>query len=174
MADGYRNIPPLSPEKIDRFWRKVALTANDNDCWLWTASKIKDGYGSFRHGQDVFLSHRVSYLLSSGVDPNDKEVCHSCDTPQCVNPAHLFIGSHSDNMCDMVKKDRFRGSTGKTWVSKRCGEQVNTSKLSASQVECIREMCASKVMTQAKIAEQFGVNRSTIQRIFYNKQWKHI
>jgi hypothetical protein len=75
-------------------------------CWLWFAGADKLGYGRFGIGTTVYLAHRISWELYVSSIPEGMGVLHRCDTPACVNPAHLFIGSQLDNLLDMVAKGR--------------------------------------------------------------------
>ena len=81
-------------------------------CWLWTGTKWKSGYGYFRKDKKIQTAHRYFYSLYKGnFDPN-LCVLHVCDNPSCVNPEHLFLGTHTDNMRDMTAKGRHRNCKG--------------------------------------------------------------
>jgi hypothetical protein len=90
-----------------RFWEKVDRRGPDQ-CWLWTAALTGNGYGVIR--LDTHLprvqAHRASWMLSNGPIPDGLWVLHRCDTPRCVNPAHLFLGTRADNVQDMIAKGR--------------------------------------------------------------------
>lgn len=93
-----------------RFWRKVDQSG---ECWTWAAAKSNNGYGIFsRTGRVLVYAHRFSYEIHNGEPPPPHlEVMHACDNPPCVNPAHLALGTHADNMADMSRKGR-RGKAG--------------------------------------------------------------
>lgn len=77
----------------------------EHECWIWTGSMYRDGYGRVRAGDKSTAAHRFSWLLCHGQIPAGKFVCHTCDVRACVNPSHLYIGNHSENMRDMVGKN---------------------------------------------------------------------
>lgn len=88
---------------MQRFWNKVEKT---DGCWLWTASTFTDGYGKFKFDGKNRRAHRMSWIMENGEIPDGMVVLHSCDTPLCVNPAHLSLGTPKDNTQDMIKKNR--------------------------------------------------------------------
>ena len=96
------------------FWEKVSKSDDDDGCWEWTgATRGKDDlqYGVAWDGERKVGAHRYSYELRHGTIPPGGDVrgmcvCHTCDNPLCVNPDHLFLGTHLDNMKDKVKKNR--------------------------------------------------------------------
>lgn len=93
-----------------RFWAKVHILS-PIECWEWQSGKDPNGYGRFGIGPDRSnitprLAHRVAWELAVGPIPEGRHLCHHCDNPGCVNPAHLFIGTAGDNMRDMARKGR--------------------------------------------------------------------
>ena len=145
-------------ERFNEKWVPVP----ESGCWIWTAGLNSKGYGTVRDGQTLKMTHRVSYELHVGQIPDGMHVLHKCDTPACVNPAHLFLGTHADNMTDKVSKCR---------QSK--GETHNTAKLTAAQVREIRFAYATRQMTQQALADKYGVSRSLVGKIVNHKIWRN-
>jgi hypothetical protein len=131
-----------------RFWAKVDRRGPD-ECWPWTGDKTRAGYGLIRLNGRRAYAHRVSWELSEGLIPFGFGVFHRCDNPPCVNPGHLFTGTHADNMRDMVAKGR-RGYAGSP------GERHPAARLSAADVASIREADAS-VRTR-DLAARYGIS----------------
>lgn len=90
----------------ERFWSKVNKSG-PNGCWLWTGAN-DGGYGQIWVNGRNEKAHRIAWLLTHGVIPEGKMACHTCDNPPCVNPAHIFWGTMSDNILDAVNKGRHK------------------------------------------------------------------
>lgn len=133
-------------------------TKEVNGCWEWVGHKNNDGYGTMQFGKRSLKAHRVSYELFKGKIPLKIEVCHNCDNPSCVNPDHLFLGTHSENMGDMAQKMRRKKKT----------------KLTPEKVLEIRKLLKEKEMSQYEIASKFGVTQGNIWCISKNQIWKHL
>jgi hypothetical protein len=140
----------------ERFWSKVDVRGED-DCWEWIAARNCAGYGVFNI--DGFnLAHRYSFHTERG--PIGGIICHTCNNPPCVNPAHLYYGTHQDNMLDWLK------------ISKRRGERHPMAKLTPVDVSEIRAMGGT--MMQREIARKYGVSASCISSILRRKTWGHL
>lgn len=91
-------------DPVERFWSCVDRSG---DCWLWTRGATQGGYGVFSEAKRrLFLAHRYSWALANGPIPDGLFVCHSCDTPRCVRPDHLFLATNAENMQDASRKGR--------------------------------------------------------------------
>jgi len=104
-------------------------------CWEWTGTLFQSGYGAINTGKKIETTHRASYIAHIGVIPEGMFVCHTCDNRKCVNPDHLFIGTHRDNMRDMANKGR------DAWSGKKFSDEYR-KKLS------IAHLNSSYVMTE--------------------------
>jgi hypothetical protein len=138
-----------------RFRSKISI--DPSGCHLWTAFRNPAGYGHFRIEGTNRLAHRVAWLFSNGPIPDGMRVCHRCDTPACVNPDHLFLGTDADNVRDMMQKGRHS-----------IGEAHPPAKLSVADVIAIR----GSGDTQAHLAKVYGVSQPTIWRAKHGANWK--
>src|SRR5690348_4466543 len=148
------------------------MPVTESGCWIWMSTVYKRKgqlpYGrmwiassKYKHYGRLVNAHRVSWELFKGPIPDDLCVCHKCDVPSCVNPEHLFLGTHKENSQDMVKKNR-----GKILR----GSAVKTAKLTKEDIKSI----LSDQRMQKDIAADYGVHQVTISKIKLGKLWRNI
>ena len=154
----------------DRFWDKVEkngpVSAPDlGPCWVWTGDRHEHGYGRLKETgtRATVYAHRLSYELHHGPIPPDHHVCHRCDNPPCVNPAHLFAGTDRDNHADRDAKNRVRH-----------GERHANAKLTADKARVIRALYAAGGVSQRKIAQLYGVSHQTISELLRGENWRRV
>lgn len=145
-----------------RFFQRIEKLPNG--CWKWRGYIRPKGmgYGEIGFGGRSILVHRYSWLIHFGEIPTGKSVLHKCDNPSCVNPEHLFLGTHADNMADCVRKGR---------QSK--GEQRYNSKLTDSDVRTISSLIQAGE-TYTDIGRRFGIKQSSVSDIASGRIWKHV
>lgn len=138
-----------------RFWRKVDKA---DGCWLWRGGTSNRGYGAaFVRGRLVG-AHRAAWELTYGPIPDGQWVLHRCDNPPCVNPDHLFLGTHEENMHDMASKGRRIGAG---------------RKLTPERVIEARALLEQGV-SQSNVAARFGVSRSAIAQMVRGNSWRSV
>lgn len=163
------------------FWAKVDKRS-ENECWPWLAGCLRDGRGILTIRDRNHTAPRVSWVLHNGPIPDDMHVCHSCDNPSCVNPAHLWLGTPKDNLMDASRKGRcsmqrnpsasfFASQAGK--VVRARGSKHHQAKLHEDEVRLIRNL-RDGGMPQKALAEMFGVSRGVIGSIVRREAWRHI
>lgn len=144
---------PLA-EKFNRFTRRT------DGCWLWVGTRDNWGYGLVRYeGRSTFKAHRASWLLHRGPLTPGMWVLHSCDNPACVNPEHLRLGNHQQNIDDMVSRRRHAHGT-----------RGAKAKVTDADVLAIR---ASTESAKA-LAARYSVSPAAIYSILRRKSWKHL
>lgn len=132
------------------------IPVTESGCWIWLGPIGSDGYGQM---SDNRKAHRIAYMRARGPIPKGMLVCHSCDVPLCVNPAHLFLGTPASNSLDMVKKRR-----------QAFGERQHKAKLNAEDVRAIR----ASSDTHVAIAAQYGITDRNVSIIKRRLTWKHV
>ena len=152
-------------DRTQRFREKVQQGSPD-ECWPWLAS-CRKGYGQFSDGRGVMLpAHKVAWVLERGEVPAGLSVLHQCDNRKCCNVRHLYLGTQTDNMADVIR----RGRQGKRLLYR--GEVVSTALLTAESVIEIRRRYAQGEL-QKDLAAAFGVGTTTIGAIVTRRSWKH-
>jgi hypothetical protein len=152
----------MRPDLRTRLESKIAR--HISGCWLWTGAKSGRN-DKYKHGtigvasRKSQLAHRVAWQLYRGEIPPGMQVLHRCDNPLCVNPDHLFLGTHADNMADMKAKRR---ST--------FGERSAKTKFTEDMVRYILNSTEPNTV----LAIRFSVNQASISNIRHRKHWRHI
>lgn len=162
--------PPMPEDYVARFWGRVRK--DPGGCWLWTGPTDNRGYGRATvRRRTVMLAHRAAWLITLGELEDDRCVLHRCDTPKCVNPAHLFLGDRGDNARDMASK-------GRQWLQQRPdlalrGESHPGTFLTEEQVREIRRR-RSRGERLRPLSQEFGATETTISNIARRVTWAHV
>ena len=147
-------LTDFTPSDIRRFWSKIAVGGPD-DCWPWLDRLDADGYGRFRFNGANRKASRVAWAISNGRDPGAMRVLHRCDSPSCVNPAHLHLGTQGDNIREMFERKR------------------SNRKLTEEDVRAIR-LAVAAGGTKASVGRRFGITRENIHWIAVGRAWSHV
>lgn len=159
----YRAMPLAMPEKdVKRFWSKVDHVGSAG-CWPWHSTLGHTGYGNFKLNNAQIRAHRLAYFLHYGIDPDGFEVMHSCDNRKCCNPAHLSLGTHTENMEDMKRK-------GRTPHGLRC----HRARLTPEIVMEIRLRFPLRKGSQREFAKEYGISHSHILQICSGELWARV
>ena len=132
-----------------------------NGCVHFVGHRNRDGYGRMSYKRKFQFAHRLSFICHIGEIPVGLHVLHRCDNPPCINPEHLFLGTHADNMADRTRKGR---------GADRRGVNNVLVKLTENQVIEIR----ASTKRQRELAVEYGVSLIQISRIRLRKRWIHI
>lgn len=143
---------------------------SSDGCWLWQRYCDHHGYGIVRlpslgtsDNGPLARAHRYTYELVHGPVPMGLKVLHHCDVRNCINPAHLFVGTDADNNLDMRQKGRARYFRG---------EQISNAKLTEDKVRAIRKLLA--LYDNRKLGRLFNISRLTIRDIRRGRTWSHV
>lgn len=135
----------------------------ETGCWEWKRWVQPNGYGVLWIEDKVWGVHRLMHIIHNGALSSEEIVCHTCDNPSCVNPDHLWSGTHKDNMQDAMQKGRAIK-----------GERVPSAKLTKEEVLEIREKYSSSDISQRDLADQYSLTKSTIGDIVREEIWTHL
>ena len=153
------HLYPRTLEK--RLLDNVEYSDGDDPCWLWKKFILPNGYGTIHLNGESELAHRVSYKFFNGKRiPHGMQVRHTCHNKSCINPDHLIIGTHKDNMRDMTQANR-----------QAKGERIANSKLTLKEVKRIKNMLDSGNYSQKELARTYGVSGHAISDIKRGRTW---
>lgn len=154
----FKTLKERFEEKFDK--------AGENDCWLWKAGRSRpQEHPKIRVEQGYTKASKVSLLLYRGQDAGGMHVCHSCDTPLCVNPNHLFLGTHLRNMQDKASKGRSHRPSGR---------KNPKSKLTRLVAQKIADDLSKGSLSQTEIAWKYEIGQSTVSEIKRGCHWTQI
>ena len=143
--------------------KPITWEENENGCWVCVSHSLDIwGYAQISINNKGKRVHRYLYEEYFGEIPEGLVVRHKCDNPACINPEHLELGTHQDNVNDKLSRNRQAN-----------GSKINTSKLTKEQVLKIREEY-KEIKSSRKLAKQYGVSKATILSIINRRIWKHI
>jgi len=138
----------------------------ESGCWIWMGRWGKNGYGTHEQGNRREYAHRSSWKMYRGPIPVGLSVLHSCDTPPCVNPAHLFLGTDADN-------GRDRDQKGRHGYRRHLGVEHGMARLTDDTVREIRARYAAGE-TQVALSREYGVRQTQISNVVLRRSWAHV
>lgn len=155
------------PRYVADWMERVDSSGGPDACWLWTGTTNGVGYGTFRRNNTGQYVHRLSYERANGSIPDGLYVCHHCDVRACVNPSHLFLGTHTDNMRDMAAKGRHGRRTHPE--THRGGRNPNAV-YSAAEVRFVA-MWLGAGYSRRVVADGCRISDATVDRIANGTHW---
>lgn len=153
LVDGEKAIRHRFEQQYER--------RNESQCWEWEGAVLKRGYGSIKVNGSTERAHRIAYRLEHGSIPEGLFALHHCDNKLCVNPSHLYLGTHEDNREDAVERDRTSH-----------GENHHRAKLTADDVREIRQRGENE--SQRHLANEFGISQTSVYDIINGRTWTRV
>lgn len=150
----------------EHFWSKVDQQDAES-CWVWPGAKSHNGYGWYAITGVMIKAHRFAFEDRVAMIPDDYLVLHTCDHPPCVNPRHLFVGTHKDNAIDRENK-------GRNHPNPLRGSDNPNSKLTEEQVKEIHYLGERGKLSYRTMGLMFNVSHETIRQIIDGKKWPHV
>lgn len=145
----------------DLYFAKIEPDLNSG-CWLWAGSIGTRGYARIAVGGREVAGHRLGWEIHNGPIPEGLFACHRCDTPACVNPRHIFLGTNQQNTADRDSKNR----TAR-------GERSGVAKLTDGAVAEVWRLRKLGLLHR-EIAAQVGVSKSLISEVLKRRLWRHV
>ena len=170
------SVRPPGVPATTRFWKFVTMGEHSfEECWEWSGNRTVDGYGVIKDGTRNRRAHRVSWEIHKGPIPDGMHVLHSCDNRPCVNPSHLRLGTHQDNMRDMAVRGRAGGGDGYRFHAKGIQRGENNAHAIATEevVRWVRAQHAAGV-SYKELAARTGLAYPTVYAIANRRTWKHV
>ncbi len=137
----------------------------EDECWPWSGATQHGGYGCLNENDRQIRAHRRAWQYANGAIPAGMQVLHRCDNPPCCNHAHLFLGTHADNMRDMFAKGRRTAALG---------ESNGKSVLTEDQVREIKRTYKGRRGERKELLAKYGIAKGTLQAIMEGKTWRHV
>lgn len=150
----------IQQKDIIRFYSKINIDY-ETGCWIWKCQQKDNGYGRFYFNGKYYTAHRFNYALTFGSIPKELFGCHMCDQKSCVNPYHIWMGTHEQNMKDMVNKKR---------SAILLGDKNGRAKLTQEKVDDMRKL-NKKGMNYTQLADFFNLGKSQVSRICRGISW---
>jgi HNH endonuclease len=155
------------PWTVERLLGRLDESTGPDRCWQWLGA-TRNGYGKIicqaDHKRTYVTAHRLAWELFNGPIPPGLDVLHRCDNPACCNPAHLFLGTHSDNMRDREAKGRHNAPRG---------SNHGRAKLTEDDVRTIRRLVAEGT-PQNVLARRYGVTTTILWLLVHRRTWRHV
>jgi len=152
-----------SDNNVNKFWSRIIIPEDLTNCWIYSGTETNSGHGMFWAGKNI-LAHRFSWEFYNGEIPKGKLVLHDCDIPNCINPSHLYLGTHQDNMDDMVNRDR-------SCYGSLSGKSILTENI---VIDMITRIYNDEFKDVNHIAEIFNISPENIRDILNGRTWNHI